>query len=168
MFDQSERLIELRDVLLARAPRPTVPVTGLRELRDRFEGAIPEWWFDVFLSSPLGGTELLPPETGLDTDVRSLVGKSLVWLDAAGVIDELECYEDSGLFRHTRTIPLMRARFRVGSAWVSNPDPLCLRFDERDADALVISVSHECGPSAEGDIQVAESFVDFLGRCLRV
>lgn len=168
MSDQSEPLIELRDVLLARAPRPTVPVTGLRGLRDRFQEAIPEWWFDVFLSSPLGGAELLPPETGLDTNVRPLVGDSLVWLDAADVIDELGCYENSDLFRHVRTIPLMRARFRVGSAWVSIPDPLCLRFDAREADALVVSVAHECGPSAEGDIHVAESFVDFLGRCLRV
>lgn len=168
MFDQSEPLIELRDVLLARAPRPTVPVTGVQELRDRFEGAIPEWWFDAFLSSPLGGAELLPPETGLDTNVRSLVGDSLVWLDAADVIDELGCYENHDLFRHMRTIPLMRARCCVGSTWVLIPDPLCMRFDARDADALVVSVSHECGPSAEGDVQVAESFVEFLGRCLRV
>lgn len=168
MFDQSERLIELRDLLLARAPRRTVPVTGVQELRDRFEEAIPEWWFDQFLSVPLGGAELLPPEAGLDAEVRSLVGDSLVWLDAADVIDELECYEHPDLFRHMRTIPLMRARFRAESAWVSIPDPLCLRFDARDADAMVVSVSHECGPSAEGDMQVAESFVDFLGRCLRV
>ncbi len=167
MFDQSERLIELRDLLMARAPRASLPVTGVQNLRDQFEDSIPEWWFELFLSAPLGGVELLPPESGLDTDVRSLVGESLVWLGAADVIDELECHEDSDLFRHTRTIPVMRARFRVGSAWVSIPDPVCVRFDGRDADASVISVTHECGPSGEGDPLIAESFADFLGKCLR-
>lgn len=167
MFDQSERLIELRDLLVARAPSASLPVTGVQNLRDQFEDSIPEWWFELFLSAPLGGLELLPPESGLDTDVRALVGESLLWLDAADVIDELECHEDPGLFRHTRTIPVMRARFRAGSSWVSIPDPVCVRFDGREADASAVSVSHECGPSSEGDILIADSFTDFLGLSLR-
>lgn len=167
MFDQSERLIELRDLLVARAPRTSLPVTGVQNLRDQFEDSIPEWWYELFLSAPLSGVELLAHESGLDTDVRALVGESLEWLGAADVIAELECHEDSGLFRHTSTIPVMRARFRAGSAWISIPDPVCVRFDGREADASVVSVSHECGPSSEGDILIADSFADFLGECLR-
>lgn len=167
MFDQFEQLIELRDLLVARAPRASLPVTGVQELRNQFDESIPEWWFELFLSAPLGGVELLPPESGLDTDLRALVGESLVWLDAADVREEMDCYEDPGLFRHTRTIPVMSARFRAGSSWVSIPDPVCVRFDGREADASVVSVSHECGPSREGDILIADSFAGFFGRCLR-